>query len=143
MRILVTGAAGGLGTYVVEALVSEGSGVVAWGRAGGTTAGVDVEGVDLETAGWETRLEVIAPDVVLHLAAMSAAESVRLDPERGHRVNVDATRRLAAWCGLRDRRLVFTSTDLVLDGTRPWNREEDPAEPILAYGRTKHRPSRS
>ncbi len=133
MRILVTGAAGGLGTYVVESLAAEGADVVAWGRR----AGVAVEGVDLEGEGWESRLDAIAPEVILHLAALSAAEAVRIDPECGQRINVEATRRLAGWCGRRGRRLVFTSTDLVFDGSKPWNREDDPAEPILAYGRTK------
>jgi dTDP-4-dehydrorhamnose reductase len=138
MRILVTGAAGGLGTYVVEALAAGGANVVAWGRVGGETrAGVALEAVDLEIEGWESRLDAVEPDVVLHLAALSAAEAVRLEPERGHRINVEATRRLAEWCGLHDRRLVFTSTDLVFDGTKPWNREDDPAKPVLAYGRTK------
>jgi dTDP-4-dehydrorhamnose reductase len=33
--------------------------------------------------------------------------------------------------------LVYTSTDLVFDGSRAWNREDDPAEPVLAYGRSK------
>jgi dTDP-4-dehydrorhamnose reductase len=138
MRILVTGAAGGLGAYVVEALAAEGANLVAWARAAGETgAGVALERVDLEVAGWESRLDAIAPEVILHLAALSASEAVRIDPERGRRINVEATRRLAEWCGRRDRRLVFTSTDLVFDGSKPWNREDDPAEPVLAYGRTK------
>ncbi len=68
---------------------------------------------------------------------MSAADAVRLDPTRASAINVDATRRIADWSDRHDRRLVFTSTDLVFDGSRPWNREDDPAEPILAYGRTK------
>jgi dTDP-4-dehydrorhamnose reductase len=138
MRILVTGAAGQLGTYVVKALAGEGAEVKAWGRADGRSpSGVEVEGVDLEAEGWESRLDATSPDAVLHLAAISAAEAVRLDPEKSERVNVVATRRLADWCDRRGRRLVFTSTDLVFDGSKPWNREEDPAEPILAYGRTK------
>jgi dTDP-4-dehydrorhamnose reductase len=68
---------------------------------------------------------------------MSAAEAVRLDPARGRAVNTEATARLADWCARRDRRIVYTSTDLVFDGSRPWSREEDRAEPVLAYGRTK------
>ena len=32
---------------------------------------------------------------------------------------------------------MFTSTDLVFDGSKSWYREDDPAVPILAYGRTK------
>ena len=35
------------------------------------------------------------------------------------------------------RRLVFTSTDLVFDGTKSWYPEEDEARPVLGYGRTK------
>ena len=37
----------------------------------------------------------------------------------------------------RGRRLVYTSTDLVFDGSRAWSRERTRAEPVLAYGRTK------
>ena len=33
------------------------------------------------------------------------------------------------WCTQHGRRLVFTSTDLVFDGSKAWNREEDPARP--------------
>ena len=82
-------------------------------------------------------LEQDDPDAILHAAAISAADAVRLDPGLGHAVNVEATARLAAWCAQNDRRIVFTSTDLVFDGGKAWNREEDPAEPIMAYGRTK------
>jgi dTDP-4-dehydrorhamnose reductase len=32
---------------------------------------------------------------------------------------------------------LFTSTDLVFDGTRSWYREQDEPRPVLAYGRTK------
>jgi dTDP-4-dehydrorhamnose reductase len=77
------------------------------------------------------------PEVVVHAAAVSSAEAVRRDPGRGWAVNVSATERLAAWCAGNGRRLVYTSTDLVFDGSRAWNREDDPAEPVLAYGRTK------
>src|SRR5262249_60444859 len=52
-------------------------------------------------------------------------------------VNVGGTLRLAHWAARYDRRLVYTSTDLVFDGAKAWNREEGPARPILEYGRTK------
>lgn len=138
MRLLVTGAGGSLGAYVVAALAEEGADFVGWARSPGEVrSGIGLEAVDLEAEGLETRLDAAGPDGILHLAAMSAAEAVRLDPDRGHRVNVEATRRIAHWCGRHGRRLVFTSTDLVFDGSRAWNREDDPAEPVLAYGRTK------
>lgn len=137
MRILVTGAGGQLGAYVVDALSRGRDEFAAWGRVGGSVAGAAIEGVDLEAGDIEARLDGAAPGVVIHLAAISAAEAVRLDPGRGHRVNVESTRRIAAWADRRGARVVFTSTDLVFAGTKPWNREDDPAEPILAYGRTK------
>jgi dTDP-4-dehydrorhamnose reductase len=82
-------------------------------------------------------LDKSRPDVVLHLAAISAAEAVRREPARAWAINVDATRVIADWCGEQGRRMVFTSTDLVFDGQHPWRKEEDPADPILEYGRTK------
>jgi dTDP-4-dehydrorhamnose reductase len=138
MRILVTGAGGQLGAYVLDELATRGFEVVAWGRVPALSrSGQEIEGLDFEAEGWEERLEVVSPDVVMHLAALSAAEAVRKDPERGRWINVDTTRRLAEWCDRRGRGLVFTSTDLVFAGTKPFSREDDPAEPVLAYGRTK------
>jgi dTDP-4-dehydrorhamnose reductase len=94
--------------------------------------------VDLtDPSATEPALSAVDPDVVVHVAAISAAEAVRRDPERGEAVNVVATERLAQWCARRGRRLVYTSTDLVFDGSKAWNREDDPAEPVIAYGRTK------
>jgi dTDP-4-dehydrorhamnose reductase len=138
MRILVTGAGGQLGAYVLDELATRGASVGAWGRVQAVAkSGQEIEGIDLEGQGWESQLDAASPDIVLHLAALSAAEAVRLEPERGRRINVDVTRRLAEWCDRRGRRLVFTSTDLVFAGTKPFSCEEDPAEPVLAYGRTK------
>jgi dTDP-4-dehydrorhamnose reductase len=85
----------------------------------------------------ERSLDHVRPDAIIHAAAISAADAVRLDPIGARAMNVDATGRIAEWCDRHGRRLVFTSTDLVFDGSRPWNREADPAEPLLAYGRTK------
>jgi dTDP-4-dehydrorhamnose reductase len=52
-------------------------------------------------------------------------------------VNVVATARLAGWCARAGRKLVYTSTDLVFDGSRGPYREGDPAVPVMEYGRTK------
>ena len=82
-------------------------------------------------------LEEADPDVVIHLAAISSTEAARRDPKRAQAVNVAGTRRLADWAARHDRRLLYTSTDLVFDGSKSWYREDDPARPILEYGRTK------
>jgi dTDP-4-dehydrorhamnose reductase len=82
-------------------------------------------------------LEDAEADLIIHTAAVSAADAVYRNPEEGWRVNVLGTSRLADWCDGHDCRLVFTSTDLVFDGTRGWYREDDLPCPSLAYGRTK------
>lgn len=137
MRVVLTGASGKLGAYLVEALNAAGHEVSTWG--GPSSLGrEELTPIDLTDAGATARaLEVSDPEVVVHAAAMSAADAVRRDPGLGRAVNVGATARLADWCARRSRRLVFTSTDMVFDGSRAWSREDDPAEPVLEYGRTK------
>jgi dTDP-4-dehydrorhamnose reductase len=144
MRVVLTGASGQLGSYLAECLVRAGHRLVAWsGSSEGERAGVPLKPVDLTSAGeTERALAEADAEVVIHAAAMSAAEAVRRDPARGRVVNVEATGRLAAWCSRLGRSLVFTSTDLVFDGSQGWYREDDPAEPLLAYGKTKREAER-
>ena len=69
---------------------------------------------------------------------ISSADAACRDPARSRAVNVEATAAsLSDWAAEHDRRLIYTSTDLVFDGQRSWYREDDPAHPILVYGRTK------
>jgi dTDP-4-dehydrorhamnose reductase len=94
--------------------------------------------VDLADRGATGRaLNEADPAGVVHLAAISTVEGVRRDPQRARAVNVEATALIANWCDRRGRRMVYASTDLVFDGTRAFSAENDPAEPALAYGRTK------
>ena len=74
---------------------------------------------------------------MIHVAAMSSTEVARREPVLAEAVNVAGTRRLASWAASNDRRLLYTSTDFVFDGSKSWNTEDDPARPILEYGRTK------
>ncbi len=139
MRIVVTGASGRLGSFLVDRLVGGGHEVFAWsGTTRGSRCGIPLRPVDLtDERATATALEDADPAAVIHAGALSSTETVYRDPERGRAVNIEATRRLAEWAEKHDRRLLFTSTDLVFDGSRSWSRESDPAEPILAYGRTK------
>ena len=138
MRILITGAGGQLGAYVLEVLGQSGHTVTAWSRAERSRRGqIELRPVEITSELLEAELTASDPEVVIHLAAMSTAEGVRLDPERGERVNVEATRQIADWCREKGRGLVFTSTDLVFPGTKAWNCEIDRPDPVLAYGRTK------
>lgn len=140
MRILVTGASGRLGSALMDRLLEDGRHeILGWsGPTGGSRGPVAFRPVDLaDGRAISGAIADADPDAILHAGALSSADAVHRDPARGHSINVDATRRLADWAGSRGRRLVFTSTDLVFDGSRSWYREEDEARPVLAYGRTK------
>ena len=140
MRIVVTGASGQLGAYLLEELARCGRHTVfAWSRAAtGLRMGAELLPVELtDAAAVADALAMAQPDVILHAAAMSAADTALRDKARAWTVNVEATRNLADWCGAHRRKLVFTSTDLVFDGTRGWYREDDQPHPLLEYGRSK------
>jgi dTDP-4-dehydrorhamnose reductase len=139
MRILVTGASGRLGSYVMAQLALGNHDVIGWGRRHpGRAVSGRFQSVDLaESARFAEAIRLVDPEVVIHLAAMSSAESVRREPQAAWEINAEATRRLADWLIDNDRRLLFASTDLVFDGTRSFYREDDSPNPILEYGRTK------
>lgn len=75
------------------------------------------------------------PDWVIHCAALTKSPACQADPPAARRVNVEATRHLAALA--QDRPLVFFSTDLVFDGSKGGYVEDDPPNPLSVYGETK------
>lgn len=139
MRIVLTGATGQLGSYLHDELTEAGHRVIAWSRRESSERfGVPIHQVELTSEQTvQAALDEAEPNLIVHAAAISAADEVRNDPAKGHAVNVEGTRTLARWCRAHGRRLLLTSTDLVFDGSRSWYREEDDPRPILAYGRTK------
>jgi len=139
MRILVTGASGQLGCYLIDRLAMGPHEVIAWsGRTQNVRGQLRVRPIDLtDSLAVTAALEEANPEVLIHLAAISSTEAVRRDPERDLAVNVSGTALLAEWAAKRDRRLLYTSSDLVFDGSKSWYGEDDPALPILEYGRTK------
>jgi dTDP-4-dehydrorhamnose reductase len=78
------------------------------------------------------------PDVVVHAAAWTAVDAAEADPDGTWKVNVGGTEAVARAATSAGALLVYPSTDYVFsgDGTRPY-REDDPAKPRSAYGRTK------
>jgi dTDP-4-dehydrorhamnose reductase len=129
LRILVTGASGFLGPFVVEALRAGGHEVSTTGRRAGDAQ------VDLLAAGMVGALcEALAPDFVCNLAAMSRLADCERDPAAARRTNALLPGELAARFG---DRLLHVSTDLVFDGrTGPYD-EGAAVGPLSVYGATK------
>ena len=84
-------------------------------------------------------VEAHRPEAVIHCAALSNTWYCEQHPEESHRVNVQATVRLAKACKLTGARLVFMSSDQVYNGTPLAGplAEDAPLEPVNCYGRHK------
>lgn len=145
MRILITGATGQLGPYLVRRLVREGDAkslaesLSLWARGEHDAVdGLAVERVDLTDDDAVRRAFVKArPSVVVHCAAVSSIDGCYRDEAAARAVNVAATARLATLTGEAGARMVYCSTDLVFDGEAGPYDELCAARPTSAYGRTK------
>ncbi len=90
---------------------------------------------DLELV--DRQIAEIAPDAVIHAAAASQPNFCQNNPDLSYRINVIASQHLAQLCGAASIPFVFTSTDLVFDGTKAPYKETDPVAPINLYGEQK------
>ncbi len=127
MKILVTGASGKLGCYLIK-----GQGVQGCSRRG-------PHRFDLTDPALESHLEAIGPQAVVHAAALSAIHDCLSRPEQADLVNHQASARLARWCSQQGVRLVYVSTDMVFDGESAPYHEDSLAQPLSEYGRSKLR----
>ena len=140
MRILITGASGRLGRYLIDAAMESGHEWTAWSgpRTGMPGSDVPLRPVDItDREALECALDTANPDVVLHAAAISTPAEVVADMALAWAVNVEATAGIANWCARHNRRLVTVSTDQVFDGANGWYKEDDQPCPVAMYGRTK------
>ena len=79
----------------------------------------------------------IKPDAVIHLAAASKPNYCQNNPEDAYNINVTASLNIAHLCAEFNIPCVFTSTDLVFDGSNSPYKETDAVSPISYYGEQK------
>src|SRR5690349_8742795 len=98
MRILITGASGQLGAYLLSALHGTAHDVVAWSHTRSEALfGLPLDPIDLASLEQASvQLREARPHAVIHTAAMASIAACHNDPERARRVNCDATAALAA-----------------------------------------------
>lgn len=150
VRALVTGAAGFIGSTLVDRLLADGHTVVgldnfASGRASnlehlvGNRAHVFVE-ADIVTADLEAILDEHRPEVVFHLAAQIDVRHSVADPQFDASVNVIGTVRLAEAARRAGvRKIVHTSSGGSIYGTPPTypTPETVPTDPASPYAAGK------
>jgi UDP-glucuronate 4-epimerase len=153
MKILVTGAAGFIGSHLAENLVAEGHEVVGvdnfneyydpaikrdnWSGVGDAElAEIDLRDADAV----RSLIQRTRPEVVVHLAAQAGVRPSLKDPVYYHDVNVTGTLRLLE--ALRETpaaRVVFASSSSVYGNCPnvPFREDDDSLQPISPYGASK------
>jgi dTDP-4-dehydrorhamnose reductase len=128
MRLLVTGAAGMLGTDVVAAAAARHD-VVPF-----TRTELDITDRDAVRAA----VGDTAPDAIINCAAWTDVDAAEADEAAATRINGDGAGHLAAAADEAGAHVVHVSTDYVFggDATEPYV-ESAPTGPIGAYGRSK------
>lgn len=128
MRALVIGHRGMLGTDLMAHLADGGHDAV----------GLDLPDIDItDRRGTIRKVSEAAPDVVFHLAAWTDVDGAEDAEEQALVVNGEGTRNVAIAAREAGAALVAVSTDYVFPGTGGPYAEDDPTDPIQAYGRTK------
>jgi dTDP-4-dehydrorhamnose reductase len=79
----------------------------------------------------------VAPDVVVHTAALADIDLCQTHPEIARAINIDLTRRIANVCTDAGCKLVLCSTDTIFDGEHAPYDEADLPGPVNFYAETK------
>lgn len=135
-RVLVTGAGGQLGRYLVEALVQSGD----QPRGIGAHAGPGIDRVvDIgDPDAVDEAVSDFKPHLVIHAAAYTDVDGCERDPDRAMRVNSDGAANVAKAAHAANAWLLAVGTDFVFpgDGGAPYVEDADP-KPVSMYGTSK------
>jgi len=138
-RILVTGAGGFVGTYLVNHLTKIGFKIIATGRGEADPSlryEYYLEKDLLQPAAIE-QLFHSSPEMVIHCAALSKPDDCEQNNDAAFAANVTITENLLIEAGKRKLPFLFLSTDFVFDGLTGMYVEDDERDPVNYYGYTK------
>lgn len=129
MKLLITGAAGQLGTDLVLSAQKSGHQVVA-------TIHADLDITDKSQV--DRVVGEAKADAIIHAAAWTAVDACESDPRKAMSVNRDGTANIVSAARKSGSRVIYISTDYVFDGTKPTPYiESDLPNPQSVYGASK------
>lgn len=129
-KILVFGGLGQLGQCIAEVCRERGISSVLFLD--------EFEGNILNPAILEKLFQEQSPAFVINCAAYTAVDKAEDEPGLSEKINKEGAANLARYCDQFNATLIHISTDFVFEGNIPkLLKEEDPAEPVNVYGKTK------
>ena len=129
VKVLITGAAGQLGTDLVLSAQKSGHEVFA-------TRHGDLDITDKTQVA--EMIRATEPEVVIHAAAWTAVDACESDPQKAMAVNRDGTANIVNAAREVGARVIYISTDYVFDGIKPTPYiESDSPNPQSVYGASK------
>ena len=140
--VLVTGAAGQVGTELMAVLRRAGARAIGFGSRPSDAVPVGVDVTDALTVGRAVR--DARPEIVIHGAAWTDVDGCEREPERAERVNERGAANVARAAADIGAYCLAISTDFVFagDGGAPYGEDAEP-NPISHYGRSKLRGERA
>ena len=142
MKVLVTGANGFLGYYLVQQLLQKEFIVIATGKSQCRLPFEDNDFVYEEmdfTDPFSVHdvFEKHSPAIVVHAGAMSKPDDCEQNQWQAYVTNVQGTLNLLVNAEEQKSFFVLVSTDFVFDGVQGMYKEDDKRDPVNFYGKTK------
>ncbi len=143
MKILVTGANGFLGYYLVRCLLAMKHTVIATGKGEcrlpftGESNFIYAAMDFTDPFAVHDVFEKFQPETVVHAGAMTKADECEQEQWQAYHVNVEGTVTTLMNAAEQKSFFVFISTDFVFDGEQGMYKEDDPTAPVNYYGKTK------
>ena len=136
LKFLVTGSAGLVGQQVVKDLSKSNQVFSCYNESKpeyGDSVKMDLKNYEMISS----VLTEIKPDVVIHLGAMTGVDLCEKEKTSASEINTKATEIIAKECSKLNSFLVYVSTDYVFDGNFGMYKEDDVANPLGFYGKSK------
>jgi dTDP-4-dehydrorhamnose reductase len=131
-RVLIIGL-GFLGRKMVKVFQAHGFQVFSADLSDGQSLELDM--TDHESV--QRVFEEAKPEVVVLTAGLTNVDACEENPEQCLKVNVKGTANVVEACRRFKAKMIFISTDFVFDGEKGDYLEDDPAQPLNVYGRSK------
>jgi len=136
LKFLVTGSAGLVGQQVVKDLSNSHLVFSCYNKSKpeyGDSVKMDLKNYEMISS----VLSETEPDVVIHLGAMTGVDLCEKEESMAFDINTKATQTIAQQCSISNTFLVYVSTDYVFDGNLGMYKEDDVANPLGFYGKSK------